>query len=177
VACKLRQSARCLKCSARAQAKSPAHRDVWAKTIEAFADVNRLRQHEHDRDVHFYAYTRARAGYDVWAKTIEALADIGYDSTNMIAMPYDWRLSVPNLELRDGYFTKLKMQARHPFSFYLDYLLLHVIQQEDARAALHGRALARASDTRPEWCRLRLPPARPTETRRSDCEPRLTMLR
>lgn len=57
-------------------------------------------------------HTAAAAGYDVWAKTIEALADIGYDNTNLIAMPYDWRLSLPNMELRDGYFTKLRSEVR-----------------------------------------------------------------
>jgi hypothetical protein len=57
--------------------------------------------------------SRCAAGYDVWAKTIEALSDIGYDPTNMVAMPYDWRLSIPNLELRDGYFTKLRLQVRY----------------------------------------------------------------
>ena len=50
----------------------------------------------------------------MWAKAIESLADIGYDSTNMVAMPYDWRLSIPNMELRDGYFSKLRYQARPP---------------------------------------------------------------
>ena len=59
-----------------------------------------------------HTLTAAAAGYDVWAKTIEALADIGYDNTNLIAMPYDWRLSLPNMELRDGYFTKLRSEVR-----------------------------------------------------------------
>eukprot|EP00892_Ulva_mutabilis_P006675 jgi/Ulvmu1/437/UM001_0444.1 len=49
-------------------------------------------------------------GYDVWAKAIVSLADIGYDSSTMVALPYDWRLSIPNLELRDGYFTRLRSQ-------------------------------------------------------------------
>jgi Lecithin:cholesterol acyltransferase len=52
------------------------------------------------------------AGYDVWAKVIEALADIGYDTSTMVALPYDWRLSVPNLEFRDGYFTRLRFQVQ-----------------------------------------------------------------
>jgi hypothetical protein len=51
------------------------------------------------------------AGYDVWAKAITSLADIGYDTNSILAMPYDWRLSLPNLELRDAYFSRLRMQA------------------------------------------------------------------
>ncbi len=44
----------------------------------------------------------------VWDKLIENLSDVGYDASNMIMMSFDWRLSFPMLEERDGYFTKLK---------------------------------------------------------------------
>ena len=44
----------------------------------------------------------------VWEKIIENLADVGYDPSNMIMMPYDWRLSFIALEERDGYLTKLR---------------------------------------------------------------------
>ena len=47
--------------------------------------------------------------YWVWGKVIENLSDVGYDSSNMIMMPYDWRLSFSMLEKRDGYLTKLQM--------------------------------------------------------------------
>ncbi|KAG1460416.1 hypothetical protein G6F46_006173 [Rhizopus delemar] len=47
-------------------------------------------------------------GYWVWAKVIENLAAIGYDTNNMHFASYDWRLSFSNLEVRDGYFSKLK---------------------------------------------------------------------
>ncbi|RCI05421.1 hypothetical protein CU098_008003 [Rhizopus stolonifer] len=47
-------------------------------------------------------------GYWVWAKVIENLAVIGYDTNNMHFASYDWRLSFSNLEVRDGYFSKLK---------------------------------------------------------------------
>jgi phospholipid:diacylglycerol acyltransferase len=46
--------------------------------------------------------------YWVWDKIIENLADVGYDSSNMMMMSYDWRLSFAMLEVRDGYMTKLK---------------------------------------------------------------------
>lgn len=47
-------------------------------------------------------------GYWIWNKIFENLASIGYDPTNAFTAAYDWRLSYPNLEVRDRYFTKLK---------------------------------------------------------------------
>ena len=47
--------------------------------------------------------------YWVWDRLIINLSDVGYDSSNMIMMAYDWRLSFPMLEQRDGYLTKLKV--------------------------------------------------------------------
>ena len=40
---------------------------------------------------------------------MENLATIGYDPTNSFTAAYDWRLSYANLEVRDQYFTRLKM--------------------------------------------------------------------
>ncbi|KAG0329919.1 hypothetical protein BGZ99_010030 [Dissophora globulifera] len=47
-------------------------------------------------------------GYWVWAPIIKNLAAIGYDNNNMHLASYDWRLSFANLEVRDGYFSRLK---------------------------------------------------------------------
>ncbi|GAQ04464.1 phospholipid:diacylglycerol acyltransferase [Aspergillus lentulus] len=47
-------------------------------------------------------------GYWIWNKILENLATIGYDPTNAFTAAYDWRLSYPNLELRDQYFSRLK---------------------------------------------------------------------
>ncbi|KAJ5773548.1 hypothetical protein N7457_008444 [Penicillium paradoxum] len=47
-------------------------------------------------------------GYWIWNKILENLATIGYDPTNAFTAAYDWRLSYPNLEVRDKYFTRLK---------------------------------------------------------------------
>lgn len=47
-------------------------------------------------------------GYWVFAKIIENLAIIGYDSSNIHMASFDWRLSLPDLEKRDNYFSKLK---------------------------------------------------------------------
>ncbi|EPE34327.1 alpha/beta-Hydrolase [Glarea lozoyensis ATCC 20868] len=48
-------------------------------------------------------------GYWIWSKILENLATIGYDPTNSFTAAYDWRLSYANLEVRDQYFTRLKM--------------------------------------------------------------------
>lgn len=50
-------------------------------------------------------------GYWIWNKIFENLASIGYDPTNSFTAAYDWRLSYPNLEVRDQYFTRLKSQV------------------------------------------------------------------
>lgn len=50
------------------------------------------------------------AGYWIWNKILQNLAVIGYGPENMISATYDWRLAYSDLERRDAYFTKLKMQ-------------------------------------------------------------------
>lgn len=47
-------------------------------------------------------------GYWIWNKILENLATIGYDPTNAFTAAYDWRLSYPNMEVRDHYFSRLK---------------------------------------------------------------------
>lgn len=48
-------------------------------------------------------------GYWIWSKMYENLASLGYDPTNSFTAAYDWRLSYKNLEVRDQYFTRLKL--------------------------------------------------------------------
>ena len=48
-------------------------------------------------------------GYWIWNKILENLATIGYDPSNAFTAAYDWRLSYGNLEIRDHYFTRLKV--------------------------------------------------------------------
>ncbi|KAI9850625.1 MAG: hypothetical protein M1838_005339 [Thelocarpon superellum] len=48
-------------------------------------------------------------GYWIWNKILENLASIGYDPTNSFTAAYDWRLAYLNLEVRDQYFTRLKV--------------------------------------------------------------------
>lgn len=50
------------------------------------------------------------AGYWIWNKVLQNLAVIGYDPESMISAGYDWRLAYQDLERRDGYFNKLKLQ-------------------------------------------------------------------
>lgn len=47
-------------------------------------------------------------GYWIWNKILENLATIGYDPSNAFTAAYDWRLAYGLLEVRDGYFTRLK---------------------------------------------------------------------
>ena len=44
----------------------------------------------------------------VFGPIIRALMDVGYDHSNLIACPYDWRLPPSKLEERDGFFSFLK---------------------------------------------------------------------
>eukprot|EP00835_Amoeboradix_gromovi_P005342 NODE_493_length_7764_cov_0.561644.p1 type:complete len:622 gc:universal NODE_493_length_7764_cov_0.561644:6152-4287(-) len=46
--------------------------------------------------------------YWVWARIVENLVALGYDSNDITAATYDYRLSHEGLENRDGYFTELK---------------------------------------------------------------------
>jgi phospholipid:diacylglycerol acyltransferase len=48
-------------------------------------------------------------GYWIWSKILENLASIGYDPTNAYTASYDWRLAYGNLEVRDAYFSRLKL--------------------------------------------------------------------
>ena len=54
-------------------------------------------------------------GYWIWSKILENLATIGYDPTNSFTAAYDWRLSYANLEVRDQYFTRLKIYIEMAF--------------------------------------------------------------
>lgn len=50
------------------------------------------------------------AGYWIWNKVIENLGAIGYNPNKMSTAAYDWRLAYLDLEKRDKYFSKLKLQ-------------------------------------------------------------------
>lgn len=48
--------------------------------------------------------------YWVWQKMLNNFGIIGYDHLNLHVSTYDWRLSCENLEVRDKYFSKLKLE-------------------------------------------------------------------
>lgn len=50
------------------------------------------------------------SGYWIWARIIENLAAIDYDTNDLWLASYDWRLSYPNLETRDHFFTRMKLR-------------------------------------------------------------------
>ncbi|KAM0675313.1 phospholipid:diacylglycerol acyltransferase [Gurleya vavrai] len=47
--------------------------------------------------------------YWVWQKMLNNFGILGYDHLNLHVSTFDWRLSIENLEKRDKYFTRLKM--------------------------------------------------------------------
>lgn len=56
------------------------------------------------------------AGYWLWNKILENLASLGYDVNTMSIASYDWRVAYGDLEIRDGYFSKLKLQIEENLS-------------------------------------------------------------
>lgn len=59
-------------------------------------------------------------GYWIWARMISNLAAIGYDSNSMHLASYDWRLTPTNMQLRDKFFTKLKVMIESAFEIALE---------------------------------------------------------
>lgn len=49
--------------------------------------------------------------YWVWQKIVANLGMLGYDHKNLHVSPFDWRLDISNLEYRDSFFSKLKMEV------------------------------------------------------------------
>ncbi|EFP88727.2 uncharacterized protein PGTG_14693 [Puccinia graminis f. sp. tritici CRL 75-36-700-3] len=52
-------------------------------------------------------------GYWLWQKIIENLAVLDYDPLDMALLSYDWRLAPLNLEVRDQYFSRMKVMIEH----------------------------------------------------------------
>ena len=57
-------------------------------------------------------------GFWLWAIITESLADIGYDSSDMYAHTYDWRLSPELLEKRDGLLTRMKHTFEYSYEIH-----------------------------------------------------------
>ena len=83
-------------------------RECWAEhmrlNLTTGSDVDGIRLRAAEG---FNAADYFMANYWVFGKIIENLADLGYSTSNMVMMPYDWRLEYSLLEARDGYFTQL----------------------------------------------------------------------
>lgn len=52
-------------------------------------------------------------GFWVWARIIENLALLGYDHSNMMMAPYDWRIDFDSMEKRDHYFSRMKSNIEY----------------------------------------------------------------
>lgn len=52
-------------------------------------------------------------GFWVWARVIENLALLGYDHSNMMMAPYDWRIDFDTSEKRDHYFSRMKSNIEY----------------------------------------------------------------
>ena len=67
-------------------------------------------------------------GIDMWRMMVDRLVGMGYDSNNIVAMPYDWRLATDDLERRDRYLTRLRRSIEFQKSFHeqkVRFLLKH----------------------------------------------------
>ncbi|UZJ56317.1 hypothetical protein CBS101457_005637 [Exobasidium rhododendri] len=53
------------------------------------------------------------SGFWIWARIIENLAAIGYDTNDLWMASYDWRLSYHNLEVRDHFYSRMKIHLEH----------------------------------------------------------------
>lgn len=61
----------------------------------------------------------------VQSKVIRNLKALGYDSRNLLAAPYDWRIPPAKLEERDSYFTRLKGMVETAFAANNEQVVLY----------------------------------------------------
>ncbi|PBP26006.1 Lecithin:cholesterol acyltransferase [Diplocarpon rosae] len=92
-------------------------------------------------------------GYWIWSKILENLATIGYDPENSYTAAYDWRLSYKNLEVRDSYFTRLKMyiELAHKTSDKKVVLVSHSMGSQVLFYFFHWVAAAEGGDGGDGW--------------------------
>lgn len=84
---------------------------------------------------------------------MENLATIGYDPTNSFTAAYDWRLSYANLEVRDQYFTRLKMyiEMAHKISNKKVVLVSHSMGSQVLFYFFHWAAAADGGGGGDSW--------------------------
>jgi phospholipid:diacylglycerol acyltransferase len=92
-------------------------------------------------------------GYWIWNKILENLATIGYDPTNSFTAAYDWRLSYANLEVRDQYFTRLKIyiEMAHEISNKKAVLVSHSMGSQVLFYFFHWVAAADGGGGGDDW--------------------------
>ncbi|KAL9090804.1 MAG: hypothetical protein Q9159_001745 [Coniocarpon cinnabarinum] len=92
-------------------------------------------------------------GYWIWNKILENLATIGYDPTNAFTAAYDWRLSYGNLEVRDQYFTRLKIhiETGHRISGHKIVLLSHSMGSQVLFYFFHWVESELGGNGGPDW--------------------------
>ncbi|KAI9052391.1 hypothetical protein LZ554_003739 [Drepanopeziza brunnea f. sp. 'monogermtubi'] len=92
-------------------------------------------------------------GYWIWSKILENLATIGYDPVNSFTASYDWRLSYKNLEVRDSYFTRLKMYVEmgHKTSGKKVVLVSHSMGSQVLFYFFHWAASAEGGNGGDNW--------------------------
>ncbi|PWN51913.1 LACT-domain-containing protein, partial [Violaceomyces palustris] len=94
-------------------------KDMWVKHLSLDTETGldppgiRVRAAEGLDAASFFA-----AGFWIWSKVIENLAVLGYDTNNLFLASYDWRLSFHNLEVRDKFFTRLKLKFEQNLHIY-----------------------------------------------------------
>lgn len=86
-------------------------------------------------------------------KILENLATIGYDPTNSFTAAYDWRLSYANMEVRDQYFTRLKMfiETAHKISGKKAVLVSHSMGGQVLFYFFHWVAAANGGNGGDDW--------------------------
>jgi phospholipid:diacylglycerol acyltransferase len=84
---------------------------------------------------------------------LENLATIGYDPTNSFTAAYDWRLSYANLEVRDQYFTRLKIfiETAHKISGKKVVLVSHSMGGQVSFYFFHWVAAADGGGGGDDW--------------------------
>lgn len=94
------------------------------------------------------------AGYWIWNKILQNLAVIGYNPNNMISASYDWRLAYLDLEVRDGYFSKLKhgIELNHKINGKKTTLIGHSMGSQVIFYFLKWAEAKNYGNGGPDWC-------------------------
>ncbi|KAM0677201.1 phospholipid:diacylglycerol acyltransferase [Binucleata daphniae] len=87
--------------------------------------------------------------YWVWQKILNNFGILGYDHLNLHVSTYDWRLSLENLEKRDKYFSRLKLEIEMFYKLNSNTKVVLLTHSLGSLTALHF--LQWVSETDPEF--------------------------